>query len=679
LLQKDSTTVSDGDVPRQAFAGKAYDKEGGTGTRTKGEEGAMGAPAAHYAVRGPADNQPTELPAREPQAAAAAVAPAEPSKPMPPAAQPGSAPEKTAEKERGDAMQFGTIGILGQDAVDAKVASALAPTAAASAVVMAAPPQASVAFGAAGLGLSGVGEGGGGRATRKAPASRNQLDNLEPKTRGALAVDRVAGNAQGLKQREHSTLTGSVAVNVSVRVGDLPRILLGCSGAADVPLADRVALWRERLQKASGDPSQVAAVYRRALADCEAPTWRERSRLLGLLLDALPSVPSQIQLWHIMFADLGASDALYRGILARVHTPAQMRELHAALGLKAVDPTLLARVIQNAKSPAERVTTLRSMAAEWPDDFSVALALLDALEDAGDVAGARGEARRLRARPDADAHLRTAVGELYLRLAAAAKGNPEKTELSAEARRAFGEIVEFAPEDPVARRRLGELLCAHGWFADARRQFETLQTLAPDDPSVSLLLASAAEGQGLLDEALKWAEKASGVSAPDSVSTIAARALEATYLAWGRQAARTAARAKELEALTTRATRVLASVHSDTDSAPGVRITLTWLHPEFHPTLWSNALGAPMPAAEGDPMLGVAQVKVPDRADAFVEVRLEPSDVERMARLGAEAHLTAVFDELGAHEKIVDVPLHFARGGPSTQRFSLANGEVKND
>jgi hypothetical protein len=78
-------------------------------------------------------------------------------------------------------------------------------------------------------------------------------------------------------------------------------------------------------------------------------------------------------------------------------------------------------------------------------------------------------------------------------------------------------------------------------------------------------------------------------------------------------------------------------------------------------------------------LLGVAQVKVPDRTGSFVEVRLESNEVDRMARLGAEAHLTAVFDELGEHERIVDVPVRFARGGPSSQRFFLENGEVRHD
>jgi Ca-activated chloride channel family protein len=656
----------------------------------------MGSPApekaARYAVAGPKGNAPVELAPEEeakkpadapgsPPAVQAAAAPA-------PAQRAAAASVPLAGAARNDAVaearQFGMIGALDKSAPAAARPMPVA-TAAASAASPA-PDSAPLghddsigdAFGAGWLGLSGIGAGGGGK-----PAGGVGLADIG---RGASSGEgfgsghgRLGGEhaSSGLKLR--TRVVRASELNISIGIGDLPRALLGCSGAANVPLGDRVLLWRERLQRTGGDPDQVAGVYRRALSDCEAPTWRERSRLLALLLDASPSVTSQVRLWRVMFHDLGANDAIYRGILGRVHTPAQMRELHEALGLKAVDPGLLARAIQNAKSPGERVATLRAMSAEWPDDFSAALALLDALEDAGDTVGARAEARLLRLRPDADAHLRTAVGELYLRLAARAKGDPEKTDLSAEARRAFGEIVEFSPEDPVARRRLGELLCAHGWFADARRQYETLQTLAPDDPNVSLLLASAAEGQGLLEEALKWAEKGSTVNAPDSIATIAARALEATYLAWGRQAARSAQRGKELDALITRATRVLASVGTDAGDAHGVRVSLTWLHPEFHPNLWSNALGAPMPASEGDPLLGVAQVKVPDRPGSFVEVRLEPSEVERMARLGAEAHLTAVFDELGEHERIVDIPVRFQRGGPSSQRFSLANGEVRHD
>ena len=655
--QRDQLTQNQDREPSAASEVTADNKEGGSGTRAKGEEGSMGNPAqekaaVRYAVRGPADN---------PEPVSAAAAPAPPEK---------MAVDTPATKAPSGGNEY--AGNLGESTAPARTAASAAPpqgTLKSGELAMSALDGAAVASakrataGAvlAGLGLAGVGSGGGGRAAHN-------------------GVGQAAGQAHARSpSTEKAPPVAPSGLSLSLSIGDLPRLLLGCSSAADVPLADRVTLWRERLQAAGGEVARIASVYRRALADCEAPTWRERSRLLALLLDELPSVTSQVNLWRLMSRDLGANDAIYRGILGRVHTPQQMRELHEALGLKAVDPSLLARAVHDAKSPGERVTTLRAMSAEWPDDFAVALALLDALEDASDVAGARAEARALRQRPDADAHLRTAVAELYLRLSTAAKTDSEKSELSAEAHRAFGEIVEFSPEDPVARRRLGELLCAHGWFADARRQYETLQSLVPDDSSVALLLASAAEGQGLLEEALKWAEKGGGASAPDAQSTLAARALEATYLAWGRQAARSAARTKELDALLARSTRVLSSVRAADGDTHGVRVALTWLHPEFHPNLWSNALGAAMPASEGDPLLGVAQVKVPDRPGSFVEVRLEPSDVDRMARLGAEAHLTAVFDELGEQERIVDIPVRFQRGGPSAQRFSLENGEVRRD
>jgi hypothetical protein len=194
-----------------------------------------------------------------------------------------------------------------------------------------------------------------------------------------------------------------------------------------------------------------------------------------------------------------------------------------------------------------------------------------------------------------------------------------------------------------------------------------------------VLLASAAEGQGLLEEALKWAEKGGASGAPDGSSgaAVTARALSATHLAWARLAAADGKHAEELEALAARATRVLSGIHLDPDKPVGVRVSLTWSHPELHPSLWTNALGTPMPAPDGDVTLGVAQAVVPERPDSFVEVRLEPGDVAHAARLGATAELTIVFDELGKGEKIVRQRIKFERGGPPTQRFVLAGKEVK--
>ncbi len=468
-------------------------------------------------------------------------------------------------------------------------------------------------------------------------------------------------------------------IHVNVFIGDLPRRLLGCSAAASVPLEERAGLWRERLSKTGGNAASVAAVYRGALGACEAPSYRERARLLTLMLDAMPGVTGKVSLYRTMARDLGAADVLYRGLLARIRTPEEMRELHASLGLKAVDPAILAKLIAETPDAAERARKLRALGEQFPDDLVLALELLNAYEDAADRTALRDLSRKLRERPDADARVRTSVGELYLRLAARAQSAEEKANLVAEGRRAFGEIVEFAPEDPVARRRLGDLLLAHAFFAEAARQYETLARLTPDDPKVLLLQASAAEGQGLLEEALKWAEKGGVAGAPDGTSgaAVTARALSATHLAWARLAATEGKRAEEYEALAARATRVLSGGRIDPDKPVGIRVSLTWSHPELHPSLWTNALGTPMPAPDGDITLGVSQALMPERADSFVEVRLEPGDVAHAARLGAAAELTVVFDELGKGEKIVKKKIVFERGGPPTQRFALSGKEVR--
>src|SRR5262249_55424105 len=148
-----------------------------------------------------------------------------------------------------------------------------------------------------------------------------------------------------------------------------------------------------------------------------------------------------------------------------------------------------------------------------------------------------------------------------------------------------------------------------------------------------------------------------------------ARAFAATFLEWGRLSARDGKRSEELKALMARAENVLASERAK--GASSVRVTLTWAHPELHPILFTNALGSPMPAPEGDATLGIAQARLPARPGTFVEVRLEKNDVEEVARLGAIAVLTATFEELGTNEKIVRVPIKFERAGPATLRFKV--------
>jgi Ca-activated chloride channel family protein len=449
-----------------------------------------------------------------------------------------------------------------------------------------------------------------------------------------------------------------------------------CSAAADLSFDERRTLWQERLGGA-GTAAAALDVYRRALAECEAPSWRERHTLLLQMVARLGSVRERVALWRALLGNPAAADVVYRAIVVRVQTAADLHELHEALGLRGVDPDLLAKLLARAKTAADRLALLHATALKWPDDLELGLRVLDAYEDTGDDAGGRAWARRLRHRSDATAHVYTNVGEYYLRLSQR-EGGAAGARDADEARRTFGELVEFAPEDPVARRRLGDLLRAHGWYEEAFRQYETLAQLTPDDPSVPLLLAAAAQGMGRIEEAVSWAEKAASAGSPDGTSPLskASRATASAFLAWARDEATRAGHKEDADRLRSRAKRVAGA-----DAAPpgSVRFLVTWAHPELHPVLWSSVLGAPMPVPDGFPLYGVAEAMVPREPAPSIELRLDPEDAERAARLGARAVVTALVDEGTPGERVVRVDVGFgdARSPTTTLKVSLVNGALQ--
>lgn len=622
----------------------ADDKEGGTGTRAKGEEGSMGNPNARptgqrYGVQGPA----------------------------------------------AEAAQFGMIGLLGGNDKDpnapvapwgaaAQPPAAAAAPAAAPPVMRAAPkagPTATAAASAAagwattlddgsgagsGLSLNGIGAGGGGRGQgvglgnigivghgAGARPTQTSKDADEAKAKAALIADLAPATGQ-------TTPGDARAPLASVEHAPRP-----CSPAADLAFDERRVLWSERFS-GTRTASNALGVYRRALADCEAPTWRERNTLLLMAVGALPSVRERVTLWRSLLGNAAEADVVYRAIVVRVQTASDLKELHDALGLRGLDPDLLAGMLARAKTPADRLSTLRSAALKWPDDLELSLRVLDAYDDVGDDGGGRAWARRLRHRPDATAHVYTDVGEYYLRLSHR-EGAPLADRDAEEARRTFGELVEFAPEDPVARRRLGDLLRAHGWYEEGFRQYETLAQLTPDDPTVPLLLASAAQGMGRIEEAVSWAEKAASTGAPDGSSPLAraARATASAFIAWAQDDAMRAGRKDDAEKLRARGKRVAGA---DAAPAGSVRFVVTWAHPELHPVLWTGALGAPMPAQDNFPLYGLAEAMLP-AGSPEVELRLDPEDAARAARLGARAVVTALVDEGTPAERIVHIDVGF--------------------
>ena len=145
---------------------------------------------------------------------------------------------------------------------------------------------------------------------------------------------------------------------------------------------------------------------------------------------------------------------------------------------------------------------MRGLVERYGNDLDLSLRLLEMLEEAHRPSDAKRWAEQLRDHPLADAGVRTAIGEMYLRM-----------DDEHEARRAFSEIVEFAPDDELARRRLGDLYRAHGWYEEAYRQYQTLAAIRPDDTTVFLLLAQAA----VLMAAVQVYRRIGRVSAPARV------------------------------------------------------------------------------------------------------------------------------------------------------------------
>ena len=147
--------------------------------------------------------------------------------------------------------------------------------------------------------------------------------------------------------------TGSTTVKVAVTssIGSIHHERVPCGRGADLPLSERLVLWRERLSGSGGRGVDIALrVYRAALADCEASDWRERSALLVQIVDHLGAIRDRVALWRALLAmSPTAADAVYRFMLLRVQTSQDLKELHEALGLAQIEPQLLDALLKKAQ------------------------------------------------------------------------------------------------------------------------------------------------------------------------------------------------------------------------------------------------------------------------------------------------------------------------------------------
>lgn len=534
-----------------------------------------------------------------------------------------------------------------------------------------ASPSDSIAQGQAHIGTLGTGSGGGGMGTgsigfrREAPAApAAQPAPAAPPARSTYTLNSRSSRPHNGPAQPDADLRAAIAATVTldatVTVTTAPsHARRSCGDAAGMILEARANLWEERLARAY-DPGEWARIYERAIASCEAPSSRDRRKLLDLVLARAGNVQMMVHAYQAFVAQ-GARMYLRRAIFRRVHTPDELRIVRGAFGTVTVDAALVESELSRATTDLERVRVLRRLVSRFDGDIELSMRLLTVYERLARRDDAKQLALVLRSNPLADAGIRTSIGEMFLRM-----GD------EAEARRAFSEIVEFAPSDELARRRLGDLYRAHAWYDDAYRQYQTLAALRPDDTTVLLLLAQAAAGAGRIEEALQLEQRLAETAPPGGAEGPARTAIlwSSVRLAELRNAARQGGDADRLRAYLSAMRR--GGVQRE---AGDLRATLVWAHPDADLSLYASHPGLSLSRPNDlSPELGLEAFDVREREDG--NYRLEVRRGTRDSLTAVDAKLVVVFREGRADERIVIIPLRFAEG-VARRAFTIEGDSVQ--
>jgi Ca-activated chloride channel family protein len=430
-----------------------------------------------------------------------------------------------------------------------------------------------------------------------------------------------------------------------------------CSDASQQPLEVRRGLWRERLASNAGTHGALS-VWREASRMCELNNWRARRTLLTMMIGHVGGVPGQVELYHAFSGNEAMADYLRRIILRNVRSPDDVLAVRGGLGLDVpVDWTLFSRLWRSNEDPQFRLRLVRRWLEVVPEEMDLRLRLLSLLEQVNELGEARRLARELRADPLADARVRTAVGEFWLR-----------QENEAEARRVFSEIVERTPLDPWARRRLGDLYRAHSWPDDAYREYRTLSRLRPGDGNVLLLLARAAADAERIDEALRLEQRLSESTDPTETEGAAGFARLWTTVRLARlklgaenDETRVAIRRRERESGALR-------------DPPAIFAAMTWSHPDDHPLLFARYPSTDQDVSWetielGGADHGIYATNIREREEGPYLFEARRTELDEIRDITGEL---LVITNLGTpEERIVTTPITLSRTNRRA-RFSLA-------
>ena len=335
-----------------------------------------------------------------------------------------------------------------------------------------------------------------------------------------------------------SELSVSIDVRQSIRLAPFRTSMRGrtCSSVSTLPLPARRGVWRERLVQSS---AAVGVTFLAAKLSCELPTWTDQRTFLELVLDTFTSGPQRIQIAQ-SFQDAGERDAaalLRREALRRASTPSELTAVQLALLAGERLPTgAFRKQYVKAIDDTGRLAVVRRFLMIAPHDARLRRTLLLLLEALGKKDELVEQARLYRQDPFTDAVLLADIAAALRR----AGDEPE-------ARRAYGELAERAPDDPWARAFLGDRLRNEGWFDDATLAYEALEELLPGDAAAGVRLALAHAGKGRLDVAQRTLARVAqtGGRAGDVLLGDLASLVAHTFLAEARAAQSTSAADRE--------------------------------------------------------------------------------------------------------------------------------------
>ncbi|MBW2261922.1 MAG: TonB family protein [Deltaproteobacteria bacterium] len=456
-----------------------------------------------------------------------------------------------------------------------------------------------------------------------------------------------------------TTTTGGVPV------GGLTAHKKACLIASLMPLEEKIALWQERLGDHAGAAGAME-VWRQAKRKCEVRTMQEKRALARVILAAVRGIPARCDLVRSLKSQPAVAGYIRRKILAQMTSPSQVQLVMSHCdGAVFIGPDELDKILAKAKSDEAKIVAVKELIALYPMDLDLELKLLDLLEDEGSearLAEAKRLAGELRHAPYANEHIRTRVGEFYMR-----------HDMEAEARRCFSEIVEFSPFVPSARRRLGDIYRNYGWHEDAYRQYETLQAMVPEDESVLVLMAEAAASAGRVDEALRLAERVSQSDAGSGSASGMARLFNLVRLAALRVKARAGGNEAMLKELMKRSRR--AGVLRDTAD---LRVLVVWDHPDVRVKLFNQYEGSEVERASlVAPHFGCEAFSEKESSgEVLVQVLRDPSSVvkETAARLYVLWHEGTEQESL----EVLDIVLkgEVKKGEKKQAAWTLSPGKI---